>query len=252
LNNHKRIISTLLLLLILASCSNTTSNSEKVIHISAASSLKGPVTEWEHQFEKNHPNINIKANFGASGVLINQIKKGAPADLFFSAQNVDRFLSKSDDIKLIKAGIVASNELVFVVNKNVHSPAVSLNKVPTDAKLGIGEPKLVPAGYYAKKALEHVKKKRFHIIYSQNAVHLKGLVESGTVDYALMYKSDAVNNKKIKILETIPQNWYPEIEYPVYRLKGAQNESKQFWEYIHSAKGQKILKKYTFRKSVNH
>ncbi|WNB93325.1 molybdate ABC transporter substrate-binding protein [Bacillus sp. NEB1478] len=245
------VLGILFVLLVLNGCSNN-NHSKKVIYVSAASSLKNPVTDWKQQYEKKHPNITVKANYGASGVLVNQIKKGAPADLFFAAQSADRFLSEGDSIKLIKEGIVASNELVFVANKNVDSPVQSLDDIPSNVKLGIGDPKLVPAGYYAEKALNHTDKKKIKVIYGQNAVHLKGMVESGSVKYALMYKTDAMNSKKINILKTIPQTWYPEIEYPVYRLNSSNKESKDFLKYVKSKQGQQILKKYKFRESVKH
>jgi molybdate transport system substrate-binding protein len=245
-------ITTLIILaLLLTSCSKT-NQSEKVLYISAASSLKGPVTEWKKQFEKNHPSIDIKVNFGASGVLINQIKKGAPADLIFSAQSLQRFISSEDQIEMDKKGIIASNELVFVAGKKLDSPVRSLEEIPASSKLGIGDPELVPAGYYAEKALKNVKQIKANIVYSQNAVHLKGLVETGAVDYAIMYRTDALENKRISIIESIPQNWYPAIVYPVYSMQTDKEETEQFLKYVRSNEGQQILKKYNFRESVNN
>lgn len=58
--------------------------SEKVqITVSAAASLKDVLTELSSVYEKDHPNVSIKFNFGSSGALQQQIEQGAPADLFF-------------------------------------------------------------------------------------------------------------------------------------------------------------------------
>jgi molybdate transport system substrate-binding protein len=242
------MIGIIFLAVLLTSCSKT-SHQKTVLYISAASSLKNPVTEWKNKFEKTHESIEIKTNFGASGILINQIKNGAPADLFFSAQSLQRFMSDDHKINLKKEGIVASNELVFVSGHQVNSPVNSIEDIPSAAKLGIGNPDMVPAGYYAEIALQKVNHKKVKIIYSQNAVHLKGLVETGAVEYAIMYRTDAIENQRINILKTIPQDWYPAIQYPVYSID-EKKAAKQFLEYVKSQEGQKILKKYHFRESV--
>ncbi len=244
------IIGSLFIAVLLTSCSET-SQQKKVLYISAASSLKEPVTEWKERFEKTHEDIEIKANFGASGVLINQIKNGAPADLMFSAQSLQRFMSDDKKIDIKKEGIIASNELVFVSGTKVRTPVDSIEDIPSNAKLGIGDPDLVPAGFYAEKALQNVKHKQYNVIYSQNAVHLKGLVETGAVEYAIMYRTDALENKRINIIKNIPIDWYPAIHYPVYSFT-EKKAAKTFLNYTSSKEGQKILKKYNFRESVKH
>jgi molybdate transport system substrate-binding protein len=244
------IIGILLLAVLMTSCSDT-SHQKTVLYISAASSLKKPVTEWKERFEKTHTNIEIKTNFGASGVLINQIKNGAPADLMFSAQSLQRFVSEDDKIHIKKEGIIASNELVFVSGTKVGTPVDSIEDIPSDAKLGIGNPDLVPAGYYAKQALQNIDHKQFKTINSQNAVHLKGLVETGAVEYAIMYRTDALENKRINIIKNIPIDWYPAIQYPAYSIT-EKKAAKTFLKYVTSKEGQKILKKYNFRESVKN
>lgn len=244
------IIGILFLAVLLTSCSQT-SHQKTVVYISAASSLKKPVTEWKERFEKTHKDIEIKTNFGASGVLINQIKNGAPADLMFSAQSLQRFISKGDKIDIKKERIIASNELVFVAGTKVSTPVNAIENIPSDAKLGIGNPDLVPAGYYAEKALQNVNHKQIKIIYSQNAVHLKGLIETGAVEYAVMYRTDALENKRINIIKNIPIDWYPAIQYPAYSIT-EKKAAKTFLKYASSKEGQKILKKYNFRESVKN
>jgi molybdate transport system substrate-binding protein len=244
------IIGILFLAVLLASCS-VTSQQKTVVYISAASSLKKPVTEWKERFEKTHKDIEIKMNFGASGVLINQINNGAPADLMFSAHSLQRYMSDDDKIEIKKEGIIASNELVFVSGTKVDTPVDSIEDIPSNAKLGIGNPDMVPAGYYAEKALQNVDHKQIKIIYSQNAVHLKGLIETGAVEYAIMYRTDAVENNRINIIKNMPPNWYPAIQYPVYSIT-EKKAAKQFLKYARSKEGQKILKKYNFRECVKN
>lgn len=59
--------------------------SEKKVEltISAAASLQDALTDIKADFEKEHPNVTLNYNFGASGALQQQIFQGAPVDLFF-------------------------------------------------------------------------------------------------------------------------------------------------------------------------
>lgn len=55
--------------------------------ISAAASLQDALNDIKANFEKEHTNITLNFNFGASGALQQQISQGAPVDLFFSAED---------------------------------------------------------------------------------------------------------------------------------------------------------------------
>jgi molybdate transport system substrate-binding protein len=248
------ILLMLFILITMSACTNNNKSPEKTIYISAAASFKGPVSEWKNKFEQKHKNVEIKVNFGATGVLVNQIEKGATADLLFAAQDIERYVKNKEAKLFHKEGNIAANDLVFVAGKHVKTPVESIQDIPSEASLGLGDPKWVPAGFYAKEALSNMNifDQIDRIVYSQNALHLKGLVETGSVDYALLYKTDAVNSKRITILQTIPQKWYPVIEYPVYSLKSEKKEAKDFLQYIRSDEGQGILQKYSFRESVKH
>ncbi|MGV8358636.1 molybdate ABC transporter substrate-binding protein, partial [Pseudomonas aeruginosa] len=53
--------------------------------VSAAASLTNAFKTIAHQYEALHPDTKVVLNFGASDVLMQQIVKGAPADVFASA-----------------------------------------------------------------------------------------------------------------------------------------------------------------------
>lgn len=110
--------------------------SEKVqITVSAAASLKDVLAELSSVYEKDHPNVSIKFNFGSSGALQQQIEQGAPADLFFSAAE-DKFnrvvnqglIDKKDSVKLVE------NSLVLIVPKGKISMSTA-SKIWRRAKL---------------------------------------------------------------------------------------------------------------------
>jgi molybdate transport system substrate-binding protein len=66
----------------LAVCSNA--RADELI-VSAAASLTNAFKAISDAYEQQHPGTKVLLNFGASDVLMRQIAKGAPADVFASA-----------------------------------------------------------------------------------------------------------------------------------------------------------------------
>src|SRR3974390_2287616 len=53
--------------------------------VSVAASLQDAVLELAPAFERSHPGVTVSFNFGGSGMLAQQIERGAPADIFLAA-----------------------------------------------------------------------------------------------------------------------------------------------------------------------
>ena len=133
-------------------------HSEEVV-VSAAASLKDVLNELAPLCLKE-TGVTLTTNLAASGILAQQIKAGAPADIFISAD--DETMDGLDKAGLLVPGSRAAlvgNALVFVV------PADSKLKLDSPAALasddvkhiGIGDPKTVPAGNYTTTYLEKLK-----------------------------------------------------------------------------------------------
>ena len=141
-NRFKLVITLLFLLMFTVACSNNqgtdsssnqketetaSENKENVeLTISAAASLKDAMDVIQSAYQKEHPEVELKFNFGGSGSLQQQISQGAPVDLFFSAAE-DKFdilveegnIAKEDGVDLL------GNELVLVVPKEEESSITS-------------------------------------------------------------------------------------------------------------------------------
>src|SRR5262249_55867345 len=158
--------------------------------------------EIASNYEKKHDD-KIVFNFGASSFLARQIREGAPADIFFSADE-----AKMDDLE--RDGLVLketrrsllSNSLVIVVAAE-NAAAVSCPRdLATDKvkRLVLAEPKTVPAGIYAKEYLEGqrlwsaVEPK---VIPTENVRAALAAVEAGNVEAGIVYKTDAAISKKV-------------------------------------------------------
>lgn len=239
---------TLLFSLVIAARSSA---AELTVH--AAASLTEAMHEIGAAYEKESGD-KLQFNFGASSMLARQIEEGAPADLFFSADE-----AKMDALE--KKGLLLpgtrrsllSNVLVIVVPADASSApksAADLAK-PEFKKLALAEPQTVPVGIYAREYLQKlglwdaVKEK---VVPTENVRGTLAAVESGNVDTGIVYKTDSLVSKKVKVAVEIPAAEGPKISYPVAVLKSSKQpeRGKNFAKYLASATTRSIFEKFGF------
>lgn len=179
-------------------------------------------------------------NFSGSGLLARQIEAGAPADLFFSADE-----AKMDALE--KQGLIVrqtrrsrlSNRLVVVTTVEHPFPLGSPKDLvtPKVKRLVLGDPKTVPAGTYAKEYLSQlglwsgVEKK---VVPCESVRAVLAAVESGNVEAGLVYRTDAAMSRKVKVAYEVPVTDGPKISYPVAVVKGAKHPAAaaKFLEHL--------------------
>jgi molybdate transport system substrate-binding protein len=223
------------------------------LNVFAAASLSDALKE----LAKNYAAVSsdkLYFNLAASSALARQIKEGAPADVFFSADE-----AKMDD--LAKAGLIApdtrrsllSNTLVIVVNTTdglaIVEPA-DLAKLST-IRIALAEPQTVPAGIYAREYLQKAglwKKLRDRIVPTENVRACLAAVESGNVDAGIVYRTDALISKKIKIACEISVADGPKISYPIAVVKDSKNAdaARKLTAYFASTEARAVFRKYGF------
>ncbi|MFD0771169.1 molybdate ABC transporter substrate-binding protein [Bacillus sp. CGMCC 1.60114] len=228
---------------------------EKVeLTISAAASLQDALVELQKTFEKDHSNIKLKFNFGASGALQQQIAQGAPVDLFFSAAKdkfdalvKDEFISKEDGVDLV------GNELVLVVSKDAVSGVKNFGDLTKKEvkRISIGTPESVPAGQYAKELFKNTNiwtNIESKVVYAKDVRQVLSYVETGNVDAGVVYKTDALSSNKVNIVATADKQTHTPIIYPVGIIKDTKHrtEAKEFYKFLQSKYAMKTLEKYGF------
>ncbi|EPP69489.1 molybdenum ABC transporter substrate-binding protein, partial [Staphylococcus epidermidis Scl22] len=157
----KHIFITILTLsIVLAGCTNerglnkehnekqSPKGDKQELQVSAAASLTEVSKSLENEFKKDHPNVEIKFNYGGSGALRQQIEAGAPADVMMSANTKDIDLLKKKN-KAHDTYNYAKNQLVLIGDKN--KSYTSVKDLNQNDKLALGQIKTVPAGKYAKQ-----------------------------------------------------------------------------------------------------
>jgi molybdate transport system substrate-binding protein len=222
------------------------------VTVFAAASLIEPLREIAADYEKQSGD-KVVFNFAASGLLARQIEEGAPADIFFSADE-----AKVEE--LAKKGLLANetrrsrlaNSLVLVAGMDapaMRSPAELTNAAIR--RIGLGDTKTVPAGTYAKAYLEKagvwaaVERK---VIPCENVRAVLAAVESGNVDVGIVYKTDAAISKKAKVVFEVPAGEGPKITYPVVLVKGSPSPeaAKKFLERLESDDADAVFARHGF------
>jgi len=193
--------------------------SERPITIFAAASLQNAITELAQNYT-DETGIKVHVSVAGTSTLARQIQHGAPADIFISANKswVDHLLNR----KLLNpnsVSVIAKNSMVLVSRTGVDSDVSALggrwdsNSLIVTAMIGS-----VPAGIYAKEALEHYglwETLQNQVVQTDNVRSALRLVELGQVDFGLVYLSDAVASKDVQIVERLPASSHSSIEYHV-------------------------------------
>jgi molybdate transport system substrate-binding protein len=232
-----------------------TKTAKKVeILISAASSLMDSLKELQTTYEREHSNIKLTFNFGASGTLQQQIEQGAPADLFLSAGKkqmtalVDKqFIDTSKQLNLL------TNELVAVVPADSKMGIGTMEDLTKSEvkKIAVGEPETVPVGSYTKDSLTYFKlwdSVQPKTVFAKDVRQVLNYVETGNTEAGFVYKTDALTSQKVKIAFTADPKSYKPIEYPVGIVKATKHliETEQLYTYLQSKAAQELFLKYGF------
>ena len=196
----------------------------------------------------------VRLNLGASSILARQIQEGAPADLFFSADE-----AKMDE--LARAGLIdpatrrslLSNTLVVVVAADNPLKLDSIEALTGASvrSLAVAEPETVPAGIYAKAYLERKglwARLAGKIIPTENVRAALAAVANGDLDAGFVYRTDALSTPKVRIVWAVLPGDGPHISYPVAVVSGGGNPegAKRFLALLVSPAGKSVFAKYGF------
>ncbi len=240
----KRIVQIMALLLLFSCVSKKKTSNE--LQVFAAASLSDLVSELAKKYEEE-TGVTIKLNYAGSGTLARQIDQGARADIYLSANKswTNYLIEKG---KCMETVVFAKNELVLIVpNLSI----VEITKVDSlllysSGKIAIGDPGFVPAGKYASEVFEHYKldltEKLFHCQDVRSALMM---VELGEADFGIVYKTDAMQSEKVKMVFTFPVETHAPVEYHM-ALISEKNLAKEFYDYLYSPECENLISDYSF------
>ena len=223
--------------------------------VSAGASLTNAFTDIGKEFEKTRPGARVLLNFGSSGQLLQQIARGAPVDVFASAdqQTMDKAQTQNLIVRNTRENFVR-NKLVLVVPANSRIEIGSLAGLDAAEvkRIAVANPESVPVGRYSKQALEAAglwDKLKDKYISTTSVRQSLDYTARGEIDAGFVYLTDAlIMPNRVKIAFEVPLS--TDILYPVAAVKGNGNENRarEFIAFLKGEAAQKILQKYSFGK----
>lgn len=234
----------------------TTSAGAATIYVSVAASMTDVFKEIITVFSKEHPSVKVRANFGSSGTLAKQIAQGAPADLYISANpKWMNYLKKNSIITDAKSRVFAYNSLVFIGATS--ADITEITQLASLDKISIGSPQSVPAGEYAKQAMEHAAiyqtmKSNHKLVLAKDVRQALIYADRGEVDGAFVYRTDALLAKNATIRFSVPPSLYEQIACPIgLTERGGKNEDAvRFYGFMSGATVEGVLRKHGFKPAL--
>ncbi len=216
---------TLAALLLLAMAAIPPARAGEPLTLFAAASLAEAMDEIlaAHEAATGAP---VRASYAASSTLARQIEAGAPADLFVSA-NVG-WMDRLEAAGLLAASSrteIASNRLVVVAPADGPAPeddAAAL-LAAAEGRIAVGDPDHVPAGIYARAALEHLglwPALAPRLARADNTRAALALVAVGEAPLGIVYATDARVEPAVRVLAEVPAAAHPPIRYPAAIVAG--------------------------------
>ena len=224
------------------------------ITVFAAASLKEALDEEALRFEGETGNRVVIA-YAASSALAKQIEAGAPTALFLSA-DLD-WMDYLDQRALLVPGSRANllgNSLVLIAPARSSAelriaPGFGLAGALGTGKLAIANPDGVPAGKYAKDALQAlgvwsgVEKQT---VRTENVRSALALVARGEAAFGIVYRTDALAEKAVRIVDTFPESTHAPIVYPIALVKPGASSAAALLAFLRSAAAREIWSKHGF------
>ncbi len=224
------------------------------IRVFAAASLADALQEIARPYESSSGD-KILFNFAGSNLLARQIEEGAPADIFFSAD--DFTMDSLDRHGWIISGtrrVRLSNTIVIVLPLGnppgvVRQPADLTNAAIR--RIAVADPQAVPAGVYARTRLQspglwtNIASK---IVPTENVRGALAAVESGNVEAGLVYKTDAAISRKVRVACELPSAGAPEIHYPLALVRDTRQRiaAERFLRHLASREADSVFAKLGF------
>ena len=255
------LCATLCLAVITSGCTTTETQSTKLT-IFAAASLTGAFNETAQAFKANNSGVDVVFNYAGSNAIATQLKQGASADVFASADQKN--MKTVQDAGLMNNSSVlvfAQNTLAVIVPAANPVNITSLNDLDNSGVKLVVANSSVPVGNYALQMLSKASNNSSYgsgfntsvlgnvVSEETNVNDVVVKVALGQGDAGIVYVSDvpAAYKDKVKVI-TIPDSVNVIAQYPIGVLSGSQNvKMAQSWiNYVTSPGGQAILLKYGF------
>lgn len=240
--------------LAIAVCVALPARAGDTVTVFAAASLKTALDEIAALWEERSGD-DVVLSYAGSSALARQIEAGAPADLFLSANEdwMDR-LERAGRVDPVSRRTLLGNRLVLIASDPA-APAVAVDPAELQATLAPGRLALalvdaVPAGIYARAALEHYgiwEPLAPSVVQADNVRAALALVATGAAPYGIVYATDAVAEPRVGVVASFPPESHPPIRYPAALVAGRDSgAAARFLDHLAGAEAASVFARNGF------
>lgn len=250
---YKYLILNIILFIALAVQSATAAWADTTVF--AAASLRNALDEVRQTWAAQHGG-KVVVSYAGSSALARQIEKGAPADIFISADLAwmdylaqRRLVNDGSRVNLLR------NELVMVAPVSARisvelKRGLQLGQLLGKDRMAMADPDHVPAGKYGKAALEALglwPQVADKLARGENVRTALNYVARGETPLGIVYRTDAAAEAKVRVIAAFPADTHPPIVYPAALLAGGNNaQAAAFFSYLKSSAAAGIFRKHGF------
>lgn len=226
----------------------------ETLTVAAANSLKDALRKILPLFEAQHREINVRVVYGPSQTLRNQIEQGAPVDVFLPSlfEEIEQLDKKGLIIQGTKRAY-AGTSLVLITSATHPAPigsAQDLQTIPI-RRIAVGDPKSSSVGKVAAQFLKYNNldfQLKSQYVFGEHSRAVLDLVAKGEAEVGVVYRTDAVSNANVRILDTAPVGSHTPVRYGIAAAWTAKNISgaKDFIEFLLTPQIQTLLQENGF------
>jgi molybdate transport system permease protein len=250
---YSRMIAGVLLAAMTLCDGRTGAAQPPTLMVFAAAGATDAIRELGDRFEEQ-AGMHVDLGLGPTSTLARQIEAGARADVFISA-NAEwmDYLQQRNLLVPETRRTLAGNRLILIVPS---TSTLSLNldertDLPSriEGRIAMGDPAHVPAGQYARTALERLgcyEALRPRIVNCTSVREALALVESGQVAAGIVYRSDAQVSNRVRIAGIFPERLHDPIEFQIALVRDARPGAAELLDYLTSPQSRRVLASYGF------
>lgn len=219
----------------------------------AAASMTEVVTALARDFARSGK-TNTKLSFASNATLAKQIESGAGADVFIAVDPVwVEYLEKKGLLVKGSRTDFAGNLLVLIAPAGrgfAFTPAPGADLASAFAgRLAVGDPESVPAGKYAREALEWMKcwdTLKSRLAPAPDVRSALRLVATGETDAGIVYRTDAAVEPRVTVVAAFPEQSHRPIVYTAALCAGAKGQAREFIALLGGPEGRALLAQHGF------
>jgi molybdate transport system substrate-binding protein len=234
---------------------------QETMTVFAASSLSDAFEETAEEFERENPDVRVRLNFAASSTLAAQIRQGAPADVFASADEAQMGSVREANLLASEPENFARNREVVVVPESNPAEIQDLRDLSDPGTRLVLAQEGVPAAQYAEEILANAAvDPEYGSDFEQNVLDnvvsreadvraAVTRVVTGDADATFGYASDVTPEirDEVRVIE-IPPRLNVTASYPMAELDASENPdlARKWTRFVLSDEGQSILESWGF------